>query len=383
MDQKTTTVFLQDYEEKLLNNREDLQEYLDHIEATDKWVTPTVNECQVLGLDATTNVEEVLKVNKVSLDNDQVRATIENENHFSLYVNNLFGSLVHPVRYTAFPDIEARAGLYGRTLENTVEKQDIQVLPVRIKAFWLSQSFALNAEPCKILIRDGKVSSMKSKKYQPFMQWDVIAHTENRLSNIFPDFKYSTGRVSHEGLVVEYKLNAKMMEDGFANLLAQFGFGVTADDIRTKLLVSTSDIGSSCVAASPIIEIQGTPMRLGKRLELRHDVGNTLEMWEELLTEVASSLQEAEDRVEELGNTAVTNAQTVFETMAEELKIPKKIYQSVQFIATSAMDIYLALNQCVGDMAGDLNLAQFVDMQEKVARYLYADYAAYDRRANV
>ncbi|MBP3783853.1 MAG: hypothetical protein J6I68_11460 [Butyrivibrio sp.] len=381
MDQNK--IFLNDYEEKMLNSREALQEYLDHIEATDKWVTPTVNECQVLGLDSQTNVEEVLKVNNVSISNDEVMATIENDNHFSLYVNNLFGNLVHPVRYTAFPDIEARAGLYGRAIENSTEKQDIQVLPVRIKAFWLSQCFALNAEPCKILVRDGKISSMKSKKYQPFMQWEVVSHTENRLSSIFPEYEYSTGRVSHEGLVVEYKLNAKMMEDGFANLLSQFGFGLTADDIKTRLLVSTSDIGSSCVAASPIIEVQGTPMRLGKRIELRHDVGNTLEMWEEALTKVAASLQEAEDRVEELGNTSIVNAQSVFETMAEELKIPKKIYQSVQFIATSAMDIYLALNQCVGDMAGDLNLSQMIDMQEKVARYLYVDYAAYDRRANV
>lgn len=382
MDQKTEKIYLRDYEEKMLETREDLQEYLDHIKATDKWVSPTVNECQLLGIDATTNVAEVLKVNNISISNEQVKATIENENHFSLYVNSLFGNLVYPVRYTAFTDIEKRAGLEGRAIENSAEKPDIQVLPVRIKAFWLSQCFTLNAEPCKILIRDDKISSMKSKKYQPFMQWDVITHTESRLSDLFPEYEYHNGRVSHEGLVAEYQLNAKMMEDGFANLLSQFGFTVDANDIKTKLLVSTSDIGSSCVAASPIIEVEGVPMRLGKRIELRHDAGNTLEMWEEGLTNVAASLQEAEDRVEELGNTIVSNAQSVFETMAEELKIPKKIYQSVNFIATSAMDIYLALNQCVGDMAADLNLAQFIDMQEKVARYLYADYAAYDRRAS-
>ena len=376
-------IYLHDYEEKLLDTREDLQEYLDHIKATDKWVTPAVNECQVLGLDSQTNIEEVLKINKVSISNDDVMATIENENHFSLYVNNLFGNLVHPVRYTAFPDIEARAGLYGRAIENSVEKQDIQVLPVRIKAFWLSQCFALNAELCKILVRDGKVSSMKSKKYQPFMQWDVISHTENRLSSIFPEYEFSAGRVSHEGLVVEYKLNAKIMEDGFANTLSQFGFGLTADDINTRLIVSTSDIGSNCVSASPIMEVQGVPMRLGKRIELRHDVGNTLEMWEEALANIAVSLQEAEDKVEELGNISIVNAQNVFETMAEELKIPKKISQNIQFIATSAIDIYLALNQCVDDMAGDLNLSQMIDLREKVARYLYVDYEAYDRRVSV
>ena len=93
------------------------------------------------------------------------------------------------------------------------EKPLISVLPTMEKAQWLSRGFSLHKADCKILYRDGKVSSMLSKEYEILPANETIPRFERKLREDHPDLTFSSGMFSHEYLVLDYMLNDDIMED--------------------------------------------------------------------------------------------------------------------------------------------------------------------------
>ena len=371
-----------DSEIRALNTRDDLEEYIQFRKDHDLWVIPTVRECIAVGINSLTDINAVRE--KVSLTDDEVAKTISNENHFSLWLSSLFnGHLVYPIRYTGFLDVLARAGLNCRLMIQDEDKGDIEAMLVSRKAALISEGFSLNGQDCKVLIRDGKVSSMKSSRYEIFSEKDIVETTEDELKKVFPDLQYSSGVVSHEGIRLIYKLNATDEEEALVNLIGQYLSG--SYTIKSYIQVCSSDVGNSSVSITPFIKINGVDSRLGSRIAMRHDIGNTLDDYRKILPQIAASLQEGEDQIELLGDTMLTNAADVFTDLCEQLHFSKKQYEVVQQSlvinkACTAMEVYLGINEVATKMMVDANISRVIELQEMVSKTIYADYKALDNK---
>lgn len=377
--------FLEDHEEMTLSTREELQGLLDYREKNDVRVFPNVNECACVGIDVNTNKEMASDAAKMEVESNLFNTGLNSDTKLLLVFPKEFAPVIYPVRYTAMVDIESRAGLFGRTIECTEPKpnSNIQILPALLRGQFLSTGMSLNGNSSCILIRDGKVSAMKSHKYQVLTEKEMIEVLENHMRNDFPDFQYRSGTVSHAFLSCEYLFNATDMEESLRYKLEELGKNVTS--LRAGLLFTTSDVGSSSVAASPFVIIDGTQVRFGNRVAVRHDYGNTPEDFAEVLKGVAVSLTEAEDRIEELGNTEIKCPYACFMNIIDKFDLPKREAKAIASrlevnypCGCDAIDIYISLNELVETKA-NTSVENILKMQENVGKLLYIDYTEYDK----
>lgn len=373
---------LLDHEEKTLT-RDELTEYLEYREGNDKWITPFVNECAIVAFDDSMNKEICSSEAKMDVSVAYTEARNSDTKMILVYPDN-FVPQAMPVRYTAINDICSRAGLWGRTVENDTPSKDIGVLPGIIRGQWLSTGFSLNSQETKILVRDGKVGAMKSFKYQPISQKKAVEVLEDAIKEDFENLTFSNATVSHEYLQVNYNLNAVEQEESFRLLLESMGKGVK--EVTSMLMFVTSDVGNSSVRAMPFITIDKCPIRLGEKAYLRHEGENNLEKFREILKNVAVSLKEAEDRIEELGNISIEHPYDTLIRISDKLLLPKTESKSVAENLVSnypngcdAIDIFIALNEIVEKKASSSNLNEIIKLQEKVASCIYLDYSRYDR----
>lgn len=381
----------------LIKTEEDKKDVLDFL-AKDEWSEPYIYECFVKDfLDAPLffdNYREKFEVESPSgavihvppLDNpdDALSETARNIGLLLVYPKD-GDMVVKPTRYTAFSSICARAGLAGSTITNTNDKPLQSVLPLVEKAQWLSRGLSLHHAKCKILYRDGKVSSMLSSDYEIIPANEVVPEFEKNVRKDHPDMSFASGMLSHEYLYLDYMLNNTDMEESFIAMLDDYN--VKASTVKAGVRFSTSDIGGSCVTAAPFYYIDGVRVRLGHAITLAHDLKHKAEDFIELLKGLAMVFKEAEDRVEELGNTEIKHPHGCFmyilnknpflkagsEKIADELEM---LYPS----GCTAIDIYIALNRIVEERnkRKPLSPTQLINLTEAIAKLLFLDYKEYD-----
>ncbi len=384
-------VYLDDMEEMQLKTRKDLQDYLKYRAEHDIWVEPFVNECACAGFDLHTDVEEEIGRNSLQgiVSEDLIRNTMQTENKLMLIYPDLIRSLhpqVMPIRYTAFPDVCGRARLFGGTMELTQDKGLLKALPAMIKAQWFSTAFSLNGDTCKILIRDGKVSSMKSRKYVIFPEIELVNALEEELYKEWPDTSYLDGSVSHEYFSINYMLNATDMEESFKLMLENLGVN-DCGNIKAGVRLSTSDIGNSSVVLAPFYLLNGQVMNLGKAIRIRHDNGNDMDVYKKALETIGCVFREAEERIEELGNTDIKDPVTCFNNIVEQVNLSKTITNCIadnlekQFPdGCTAVDIFIALNQTIEVYKSVKNpsLTDLIQYSEQINKLMYIDYTKFD-----
>lgn len=369
-----------DYEERVLNNREELQEYLDFRRENDEWIIPFCNECATVGI---SNMGEIDKTQSFTVTQELIQETMDNK--LLLVFPKEMHPEVMPVRYTAFSDICNRAGLKGRTIELMSDKGNISALDPIIRGQWLSIGLSLNGNECKILIRDEKVSGMKSHEYQIFPEHMLVSAIEEEMNSTWPEYSYMTGVVSHEYLSISYRLNASDMEESIKLKLEDLGIDIK--EVFSGIRMATSDVGNSSVILSPFVVINSVKVALGQAIYIRHDTSNTMETIIEKMKLVAASFKEAEDEIERLGNTPISFPKDCFMNIIADQKLPKKIAEPIAdqlstLQSANAMDIFIALNQLVEDhfSQGRMALTSLFNEQEQVARLMYIDYTKFDKQ---
>ena len=391
------TFFTSDDAVVTLKTEADKEKVLEFI-AKDEWYTPYIWECFAKEIanaplffeqykeQFETELPNGLKCNVPALDNsnEELMETAKDTGLMLGFPAN-GGIVVKPTRYTAFTSICQRAGISGSTISNMDEKPLISVLPTMEKAQWLSRGFSLHKADCKILYRDGKVSSMLSKEYEILPANETIPRFERKLREDHPDLTFSSGMFSHEYLVLDYMLNDDIMEDSFISMLSEYG--VSAKTVKAGVRFSTSDVGNSCVTAAPFYDLDGARIRLGKPICLSHDKGHSIEQFIKMLNGLAMVFKENEDHVEKLGNTQIKHSGGCFlhiidknrslrsgsEDLADEL--------DAEFPAgCTAIDVFLALNKIVEvrNSRKELNPTQLINLTETIAKLLLINYTDYD-----
>lgn len=375
-----------DTEIKKIEEREEFQEYLDFRKENDKWIIPYTNEMAMVGiLNEPLTIPEVCKENGIE-QNDSALECI-NDTGLFLTLPDDGKREIYPTRFTAFSTICKRAGIFGPMISLTKKSGERSPLPLQEKAMLLTRGFSLNAGKSKVLLRDEKISATLSNRYEILPAWELIEILEKQLKKDHPDFKFKEAEISHEYLLVKYYFNDI---DADAFLLSKLQeLGVAADTVKTGLVFATSDIGYSQVTAYLFYEIDGVPMRLGDKIGVRHDCSNTVEDFQLKLENLGVLLKECEDQVENLGNIEIKDFLGCLRNIVEtnETIFPKTIADEVitELSVThpmegTAIEVYLALTEIIERFKVSRNLSptRYLDLSEKTAKFLFADFSAYD-----
>lgn len=395
-------IYLKDEEVKNFSTEEMKTEILDYIRK-DIWAEPYIYECAMVPVPAGSKMfqsfnSEIQVVKNpdetVIVDPECVIATEEELDQAEMEKTMLFlypleGKMqVYPTRYTAFTSICQRAGLSGTTITNVDSKPAVDALPVIEKAHWLTRGMSLHKTHCKVLLRDGKISAMLSAEYEILPAYEAVPLLEKELSKEHPDYKFISGALSHEYLVLNYVLNDPVMEGSFKLLLENFGMNVNT--LSAGVQFTTSDIGNSMVQAAPYYVVDGLKIRLGKPVGIRHDKGRKMGDFQSELRKLGMLFKEAEDQIEKLGNTDIFNPELCFSNIIDAHKTLKfgsdEVLEEIKTdypagTSCTAVDIFFYLNKIieVRNSKKAMTPTQMINLSEEIAKFMYIDFKVYDK----
>ncbi len=374
--------FSSDLEEKVLHTRKEVGEYADFHAEHDVWLTPEIRECQLLGF---TSLDAEAEKKRHKLSDEDTDAVLSSPTHFALWVNSLFASHVLPIREIAMEDVWRRAEMLCPSMTRDDDRKEITAIPPQRRAAIASETMTYHANKMQVLFRDGAISGAKSDQYQIFREKDIIASLEKELKDLYPDAEFVEGTVSHTRMALQYKLNADAEEFAFADKLMQLMPSLGNIKAEAYVWLISSDVGDNAVTAVSEININGQAMRLGKRIALRHDKGNTLGMFEKMLAEdLGKVLREAEDQVEMLGNLTLKNPNEVLYALCDKNGIAKSKYSGAMVSGDTAMDVYFSAAEISSSTATD-SLQKQVEIQDKLASILFRPslFKELDEKANI
>lgn len=391
---------MSDTETRVLETREELEEYFSFRKKNDiLGGSPDITgkkdgrvydaECHVLGVSDAPLLNNSLRSDNhmtedVLTDEAISEAAKDNQIMLVLPIDNKI--VVYPVRYTAFPDILAAAGINGRLMYLTDKRGQYNPLDPTLKGQWLTMGLKLNEQKAHVLVRDGKIEHFKGPKYAVLPEWDGCAAVEDYLKANYPNYKYVNGMVSHELLSITYDTGDNDICD---NLWATLGaYGAPCKQVKLQLRYTTSEVGNNAMRVTLVFNIDGTDVVLTNGIELRHDVGNTIDMFAKKLPDIAKFLQEAEDKVEELGNISIKHLDGCFQRISMKFSnIPQKeTKEKLEELVASgrkdctAIDVYLAfIEMAEAYLANKQDVAGYIKLSEALTKILYMDIKNYDK----
>lgn len=381
--------------------RKDMEEFLNFRKENDKWITPTINECGVVGVPNapivwpfyTEGIANILKKSGYKYSFPLPNINMDNEDNITcattgpgifliLPINTRFYPL--PCANFAYTDVCARGGDLGAVMLRQDSTKKRQALPIEEKAARLTRDYTLSDEKCKVLYRDHMVCAMHSEGYIIMPMHECIEKVEESLAKHFPDYTFKTGAASHLYLISEYLLEDEIAEARFAELLEKAGKRVS--EVKAGFMFYTSDVGESSVTASMYYNIDGKKVLLGKAVKMAHKGEASVDKFAESLEDMGQLFKDGEERIEELGNTPILHpAETLLAIREKNTWLPKAIVESLAdglrlTTDATAIDVYLALNEAIENKRQAENLAPetYINLCEQVAKLLYLPYAKID-----
>lgn len=386
--------YLKDDETKVLKNEEDLMEYLSFRKENDHWVGldtgefPKIKSCAVVGIE-----NHPLFIPQYCEDNGikETESVMECINDIGLFLAfpDKGKTRIEPIRGIAYDSICGRAGLSGLTIRNFISSSQKEALPLLEKAAWLTRGMSLYGQTCKILVRDEKVSAVLSSDYAILPADELIDVIRNSLTQCSA-IEYAGGEVSHEYLQVSYYIDDTTINEGFRCSLEEAGLDLTGKTVRCGCTFITSDVGLSRAFVSPtvtFIEQNGKALsiRVGNGVSLKHEGNAALDKFSAMMVGFTSLFEEAEDQIEKLGNTELSNLPAVITKLADENRVtfPKQFTEDVVSglpLSGTAMDAYLALLEIVENynQTKGLNLSTYLNLLDRVTKFMYVDFRKWD-----
>ena len=263
-----------------------------------------------------------VKVDGVSATDEDFQSCVVDRGLFA--VMPVEGEIaVYPTIYTAFNGMCARAGIYGPLISNADESRSFTPLPAELKGQWLTTGFHHNKGGSKWKICDGFIDACNSDNYVWLSEKKGYDAVIREVKKDHPNVTYATGLVSHEYLYIEVALNDDLFLDGLKNMF--LSYGVDVQSLTAGIYYCTSDVGNAAMSAYPFYTLNGTRFRLGKGVGIRHEGDACIAKFSKELKKLGMLFKEAEDMVEELGNTTITHPAGCLQQIIEKHKwIPRK-----------------------------------------------------------
>lgn len=370
-----------------IRTKEELEEYLLFRKNDDRWYSPNISEITAVGIEnMPLNVAEKLK--KYCLpETDSVMETIQNYGIFLKFPHDGKEEYI-PIRYTAFSGLCKVSGTSCRAVMNYTPRAKDRVLPLSKKVEWITTGCQLRDIPCKILLRDEKVSSIVTRRYAILPQWELLDALTARLDTEFQgEYEFDEAIISHDYSCFSYRINDEEMVDSVKGFLKNCH--VNCNNVKCGICMATSDIGLSRAYAYLYIEYDGIRIQLSDVADVIHDFGNTVETFGNSMVNVGTAFHENEDRIEELGNTPISDISNCVKNILEAHPLfPAKTADVVLQGITArtgnvgtAADCFLSFFE-MADLTrknGEDNLRSYLELMQRVAKLLWINYRAFDK----
>lgn len=236
---------------------------------------------------------------------------------------------------------------------------------------------------------DGGAIANSSLEYVPLDAWAGFEAFVKKVLDKWPSAKYKNGIISYEGYVCDYNLNDQVAASGLKNTLKKFA--VRVKDVSLLVRFQTSDTTNSAMGASLYAVLDGTPMRLASGIRLEHKGEASIEKFEEMLDDLGMLVDEAEEKVEVLGNTNINNPADCLENALRRVHLMNNegkaaIDNVLPNTAYTALDIVIAcsdvLQLSIQADPSKWTIKKQLDMSENIARLLNCKFSELDKPIN-
>lgn len=378
--------------EYVTTSHEELMQILAGRKETDRWYTPKISDCEVIGFSRSqekgSNPLEEYGLTDPAEDEAygiilKKGAEIQKElmalsNMFLIFPGNDDKKVAYPLYISGLRCTADRMGEAGRTFWDKLS-------PER-KAERLCEDALFYPKECKILIRDEMVVGNHSAGYVILPELELVETMEKALKGDHPDFDLEKGEISLEFLHCWYNLNDKDNEECFALILKDHGIDTEEEPVKCGIEFFTSDTASSAASIFPYFKVKKTKARLGEGIRIEHDGLNSMATWKSRLPEIDSLFKEAEDRIEKMGNTPINNVKETIINITEKYytKFPKKAVKEIspQFIdgPGNAIDVYLSLCDIIEThcVRNNITGSRKLNLTADVSKFLFRDYTEFD-----
>ena len=335
--------------------------------STDIWQNHFANEVKITEIqNAPIAVKSVMADNGIEDElEDATRLAMETTMAVAK-VPHSNGYKTYPVNIEAFPSLQDRAGLYGRTV-----KQVSEVLNVGLE---------INEDKAQALVRGGMLCADHSGKY--------VVLEQNRLIDIFTDEvrklnlkeRFVYGRISTSFTEAVYTVETQKKPKVSRGMNAKFAVRFTTSD--------TSKSGAN-VGCGLVFRENGRQYILpfGKAVKLKHDGDANFTQFRQNCTLLLSLLREQEQKLAELEKRVIKHPQEAFENLVIMQNLPRKEAKVVleDFLiragaGCTALDVFLNLGNIVGAVQQNKGAYEKVlDIQENIARIAFFDNAMWNK----
>lgn len=388
-------MYLSDRENKEFTSSEEIHKYLEERSTTDVWSEPYICELHVIGIPTNAPILiSDIKSQHANLDaTDEELAEIMDtkKDGMGLLLEypdpNGNGARIKPLRYTAYNSLFERAGLSGRSIRQTEEKTNASVLAPEVKAKFLDTCLALYGDKCKVLLRDGKVSTVRSSKYNILDTNELVTELETTLDCEWNGMQMLSAEVSHEFVVIKYCVDDSHAEKLIAKALQ--GTNQAGKNFKLGFKFVTSDVGNSSATVYPFIHNGTTTINFGNELGMKHSTGSSMDKWiTQILPKLAILAKDTTDKVEALAKTKIKNPGGCLRNIASKLGLPKEASLKIGedydncYVSCTALDIFFGLYEIAEENGkkypNGYDTTQKLRMEDLIVSSLFFDFSECD-----
>jgi hypothetical protein len=367
--------YLEDEEVRKFKSFDEFNSFAKDRKEGDLWIETACNDTVVIGVENNPICATQLIGNLYHYQGDKETFKKTMATHgLLLQVHDVNDTLTYDIRDIGLSSIYSRAGLLGRTIRDVNN-----ALGSILRSEWLTKSLSLYSDPAKVLVRDGKVSTMLSSRYNVFHSADLIRSLESYLDDTWKGWSFDAGLASHEIIDASFLLENRNEEAKKA--LEDLGFKCRRVDIFARFV--TSDIGDNAATLYPILKVDGLNIMLGEAIKVAHTNKDGLSAWDDGILKFSSLLKKGQESIEALATKKIRNSGGCLRYMACELKLPKDIslevgaeMDAMYISGCSALDIYYYLHEIVSRyiQGKDISPVSKLNYEETVARSLGMDF---------
>lgn len=377
--------YLKDTEVKEINTLEELNDFLESREKTDRWINIPLGMTKVVGIPNAPILVDSIKDGidgYIGSDDDLQQVMGESGLLVSFYNRDKEMFETEPLRYTGVESVLQRAGLTGRTMRDT----GAEALAPEKKAEWLTEAIQLYKDKgCIILDRDGKIGTMRSENYVPLSAYRLNKSLVTVINGMWENVTFNNARVSHEYTEVNLSYGS---DENKQNLVHKINdMGINCVDVEMSLRFFTSDTGDSAATVVPSIRIDGLQMTMGEPLRMVHSRGASEDKWlNTILPRINCFPRETEEKLDTLGKIKILHPGGCLRFIASEIGLPKTLTLKVaeefeaMYDTCTALDIYCYLHEIMeaSEKSKSISPSATIKHRETVARALTMDIKSYD-----
>lgn len=226
-----------------------------------------------------------------------------------------------PTRFTSWDSIFERAHVGGATFTayGDEDGKAHELAPER-RAELLTEFFRLwGDQECKLLIRDGKVSTVRSGKFKPLSDSELMLALVDEVIRVFGDFEFVEGSFDHERSMLLLSFPVDELEEALTDA------GIAFEKAEGGVLYSSSDVGRMAATLIPFVLIDGKRYPLGRPQKMMHLEGASIDKWQnEVLPHISHFGADFAALIDKMSRLKIQHPGPCLRSLAKEHKLNRQ-----------------------------------------------------------